>query len=109
MRATSLLECRSPPTGAQKKGVVWKRTRHSDRGKQDPVERATKQADRKTLQRFQAEGLIDLFYLDESGFSLWMPVEYSYFFRGEQKKLEQTSRRGRRISILVLCQSNNDG
>jgi putative transposase len=33
-----------------------------------------------------------------------MPVEYSYFFRGEQKKLEQTSRRGRRISILGLMQ-----
>jgi putative transposase len=56
------------------------------------------------LQKFQAEGNIDLFYLDESGFSLWMPVEYSYFFRGEQKKLEQTSRRGRRISILGLMQ-----
>jgi hypothetical protein len=52
----------------------------------------------------QAEGLIDLFYLDESGFSLSMPVEYSYFFGGEQKKLEQTSRRGRRISILGLMQ-----
>ncbi|MEM7554803.1 MAG: transposase [Cyanobacteria bacterium P01_A01_bin.84] len=57
-----------------------------------------------TLQKFQGEGLIDLFYLDESGFSLWMPVEYSYFFRGEQKKLEQTPRRGRRISILGLMQ-----
>jgi putative transposase len=33
-----------------------------------------------------------------------MPVEYSYFFRGEQKKLEQTSGRGRRISILGLMQ-----
>ena len=102
--ATSLFECRSSATGAQKKGVVWKRTRHSYRDKQDPVERETKQADLETLQKFQAEGLIDLFYLDESGFSLWMPVEYSYFFRGEQKKLEQTPRRGRRISILGLMQ-----
>jgi putative transposase len=33
-----------------------------------------------------------------------MPVEYSYFFRGEQKKLEQTSGRGRRIRILGLMQ-----
>jgi putative transposase len=33
-----------------------------------------------------------------------MPVEYSYFFRGEQKKLEQTAGRGRRISILGLMQ-----
>lgn len=33
-----------------------------------------------------------------------MPAEYSYFFRGEQKRLEQTKRRGKRISILGLLQ-----
>ena len=33
-----------------------------------------------------------------------MPVEYSYFFRGEQKRLEQTARKGRHISILGLLQ-----
>ncbi|NJP08214.1 MAG: transposase [Leptolyngbyaceae cyanobacterium RU_5_1] len=47
---------------------------------------------------------VDLFYLDESGFSLWMPAEYSYFFIGEQKRIEQTSRKGKRISILGLLQ-----
>lgn len=41
-------------------------------------------------------------YLDESVFCLWMPVEYSCFFRGEQKRLEQTKRRGKRVSILGL-------
>ena len=47
---------------------------------------------------------IDLYYLDEAGFCLWMPTEYSYFFRGEQKRLEQTKRRGKRLSILGLIQ-----
>ena len=56
------------------------------------------------LQCSAAVGEIDLLYLDESGFSLWMPVEYSYFFQGEQKRMEQTSRRGKRISILGLLQ-----
>ena len=56
------------------------------------------------LQCSAAVGEIDLIYLDESGFSLWMPVEYSYFFQGEQKRMEQTSRRGKRISILGLLQ-----
>lgn len=51
-----------------------------------------------------AVGEIDLFYLDESGFCMWTPVSYSYFFRGKQKKLEQTKRRGRRLSILGLWQ-----
>jgi hypothetical protein len=33
-----------------------------------------------------------------------MRVEYSYFFLGEQKRLEQTSRKGKRVSILGLLQ-----
>jgi transposase len=33
-----------------------------------------------------------------------MAVTYSYFFKGEQKRLEQTRRRGQRISILGLIQ-----
>lgn len=84
--------------------MIWKRTRHSHQGKQDPVEKAKKLADLDMLQWGAAAGEIDLFYLDESGFSLWMPVEYSYFFMGEQKRMEQTSRRGKRISILGLLQ-----
>ena len=51
-----------------------------------------------------AEGYIDLKYLDESGCCLWSPVSYSYSRIGEQKRLEQTERRGRRISILGLWQ-----
>lgn len=45
-------------------------------------------------------------YLDESGCCLWSPVSYSYSRIGEQKRLEQTERRGRRISILGLWQPN---
>jgi hypothetical protein len=56
------------------------------------------------LQWAAAAGAIDLCYLDESGFCLWMPASYSYFFQGEQKRLEQTERRGKRISILGLLQ-----
>ena len=47
---------------------------------------------------------IDLLYLDESGFCMWTPVSYTYYFRGQQKRLEQTNRRGRRLSILGLWQ-----
>ncbi len=46
--------------------------------------------------------MIHLKYLDESGFCLWSPVSYSYVKKGEQKRLEQTPRRGRRLSILAL-------
>lgn len=84
--------------------MIWKRTRHSHRSQQDPVEKAKKLADLEMLQWSAAAGELDLFYLDESGFSLWMPVEYSYFFIGEQKRMEQTSRRGKRVSVLGLLQ-----
>jgi putative transposase len=84
--------------------VIWKRTRHTHRGQQDPNEKAKKLVDLEMLQWAAAAGEIDLFYLDESGFSLWMPVEYSYFFIEEQKRMEQSSRRGKRISILGLLQ-----
>lgn len=35
---------------------------------------------------------------------MWSPVSYTYFPRGQQKHLEQTRRRGRRLSILGLMQ-----
>ena len=84
--------------------MQWKRSRVSHREKQDRQQRSLKQADLDMLELAAAAGEIDLLYLDESGFSLWSPASYSYFFRGEQKRLEQTPRRGRRLSILGLLQ-----
>jgi hypothetical protein len=56
------------------------------------------------LEMAAAAGDIDLLYLDESGCCQWSAVSYSYYFRGEQKRQEQTSKRGRRLSILGLWQ-----
>lgn len=84
--------------------MIWKRTRQSHRQHQDAEQRAIKQADLDMLELAAAAGQIDLFYLDESGFSMWSPVSYTYFFTGQQKRLEQTPRRGRRLSILGLLQ-----
>ena len=81
---------------------MWKRTRSSHRRQQNLEEKAVKVADLALLKIAETEGLIRLKYLDESGFCLWSPVSYSYINKGEQKRLEQTSRRGRRLSILAL-------
>ncbi|NJR73772.1 MAG: hypothetical protein HC773_09010 [Scytonema sp. CRU_2_7] len=56
------------------------------------------------LELAAASGEIDLKYLDESGFCMWSEPGYTYYFRGEQKRLEQTKRRGRRLSIIGLLQ-----
>lgn len=56
------------------------------------------------LNQAAEEGHLELKYLDESGFCLWSPVSYSYIRIGQQKYLEQTARRGRRLSIIGLSQ-----
>lgn len=88
----------------KKKGVIWKRTRKSHKGKQDPVVQQIKQADLEMLELSAAVGEIDLKYLDESGFCAWSEPSYSYYFRGQQKRLEQSKRRGRRLSIIGFLQ-----
>ena len=84
--------------------MIWKRTRQSHSQRQDKKQKYLKQADLDMVELSAAAGEIDLFYLDESGFCMWTPVSYTYFFKGEQKRLEQTQRRGRRLSILGLWQ-----
>jgi hypothetical protein len=56
------------------------------------------------LELAAASGEIDLKYLDESGFCVWSEPGYTYYFRGEQKRLEQTKHRGRRLSIIGFLQ-----
>lgn len=56
------------------------------------------------LELAAATGEIDLKYLDESGFCAWSEPSYTYYFRGEQKRLEQSKRRGRRLSIIGFLQ-----
>src|SRR5579883_2121766 len=91
-------------TGTKKKGIIWKRTRKSHKRKQDPVLQHIKQADLEMLELSAAAGEIDLKYMDESGFCAWSEPSYSYYFRGEQKRLEQSQRRGRRLSIIWFLQ-----
>lgn len=59
---------------------------------------------REMLELSAAVGEIDLKYVDESGFCAWSEPSYSYYFRGKQKRLEQSQRRGRRLSIIGFLQ-----
>jgi putative transposase len=78
--------------------------RKSHKGKQDPTVQETKQSDLDMLELEAAVGEIDLKYLDESGFCAWSEPGYTYYQIGEQKRLEPTKRRGRRLSIVGLLQ-----
>ena len=49
-------------------------------------------------------GEICLKYLDESGFSLWSESLYTWAKIGEQKRIEQTKKKGRRLNICGLLE-----
>jgi putative transposase len=54
--------------------------------------------------KLAAAGEICLKYLDESGFCMWSLVSYTWAKQGVPKRMEQTPRRGRRLSIWGLMQ-----
>lgn len=58
-----------------------------------------KQADWELLKLWALLGLVHLKYLDESGCYCQSPTDYAYAPRGQQKRLQQTRRRGRRVNI----------
>ena len=74
----------------------------SHRRKQDAVSKALAGHHLRVLQTAAQSGLVQLKYLDESGVCLWSPASYSYSPIGQQKRLEQTERRGARVSLLGL-------
>jgi len=78
--------------------------RVSHQKRQDPHKRLAKKNDLEMLELAAAADEIDLLYLDESGCCLWSAVSYSYYFKGEQKRQEQTKKRGKRLSVLGLWQ-----
>lgn len=86
----------------KKKDYTWKRTRVSLKGKRQEQEFLKKKSDLEMLKRYEEEGYIQLKYLDEAGFCLWSPVSYSYVKKGEQKGINQTKKRGKRLSILGI-------
>lgn len=72
------------------------------KGKRQEQEFLKKKSDLEMLKRYEEEGYIQLKYLDEAGFCLWSPVSSSYVKKGEQKAINQTKKRGKRLSILGI-------
>lgn len=86
------------------RGIRWKRTRQSHKQRQDPELKQLKQEQLDILKEMNANGEIDLYYADESGCHPWSDPSYSYFFEGEQKRQEQTPKRGKRVNIIGFFQ-----
>jgi putative transposase len=69
------------------------------KSKQNQKKRAYKRADLEMLELAAAAGEIHLKYADESGFTLWSEVQYGWSKRGEQKTIEQSKKKGKRLNV----------
>lgn len=63
-----------------------------------------KQLDWQLLKLWAELGEIQLKYLDESGCYCQSPTDYGYVQKGQQKRIVQRRRRGRRINIVGIFQ-----
>lgn len=76
----------------------WRRLRRVLAGKPDPVEYATKRQPLEEFQRQETQGVLDLRYMDESGFCLVPYLPYAWQESGETLGLP--SQRSRRLNVL---------
>ena len=74
-------------------------------GEPDPVEYQEKQAQLEEFKRLDKQGKIDLYYLDETGFSLISCIPYGWQNIGEYLALP--SRRSHRLNVLGILNRKN--
>ncbi|WP_242065155.1 hypothetical protein [Nostoc sp. FACHB-133] len=58
--------------------MSWHRMRRDVGGKPDPIEYKEKLAQLTEFKRLESEGVINLYYLDETGFCLILSVTYGW-------------------------------
>jgi transposase len=86
--------------------MTWHRMRRGVGGEPNPNEYKEKQAQLEELKRLDFQELIDLYYLDETGFCLTPSVPYGWQNIGEY--LTISSRRSRRLNVLGIMNRHND-
>jgi transposase len=79
-------------------GLSWKRIRKSLKSKRDPEKYEASKKELESLIEQSREGSIDLFYFDESGFTLEPCVPYAWQEKGET--IEVPSAKSKRLNVL---------
>lgn len=82
----------------KKKGKVWKRMRRSLKSKRNEQEFRAVQAELESLCQDALDGKIDLYYCDESGFTLEPSIPYAWTDKG--KTIEIPSAKSDRLNVL---------
>lgn len=85
--------------------MSWHRMRRGVGGEPNPQEYQEKQAQLEEFKRLESEGILDLYYLDETGFCLIPCVPYGWQNIGEYLALP--SRRSRRLNVLGIMNRKN--
>jgi transposase len=91
---------------AKKARLRWKRVRKSLKSLRDPEEFTKCQRELEALQKQEDQGKIDLYYCDESGFTLDPYIPYAWQEPGTVIEIPAT--RGTRINIVGLMNRKND-
>jgi transposase len=89
----------------KKKGMGWYRLRKRVRGKPEPKLYEQKKEELKELEKQEREGKIDLYYCDESGFSLVPYLPYAWQEKGQ--KIEVESSISKRLNVLGFLKKDN--
>jgi transposase len=84
----------------------WKRMRKTVKGKRDQAEFERVQEEITTLHEQEAAGKVDVYYFDESGFSLTPEVPYAWQAVGET--IEIPSSRSKRLNVLGFYNKQQD-
>src|SRR5256884_7100412 len=91
---------------AKKARLRWKRVRKSLKSLRDPFAFAQCQRELETLQHQEGQGKIDLYYFDESGFTLDPYIPYAWQEPGTV--IEIPAAKGTRINIVGFMNRQND-
>jgi transposase len=91
---------------AKKARLRWKRVRKSLKSLRDPEELTKCQRELEALQKQEDQGKIDLYYFDESGFTLDPSMPYAWQEPGTVIEIPAT--KGTRINIVGLMNRKND-
>jgi transposase len=84
----------------------WRRVRKGLKGEPDPEEYQQKKHALHDLQQQAAQGILDLYYFDESGFCLTPYLPYAWQEKGETITLE--SAHSKRLHVLGFLSKNNE-
>jgi transposase len=91
---------------AKKARLRWKRVRKSLKSLRDPEEFSQCQRELEALQKQEDQGELDLYYFDESGFTLDPSIPYAW--QAARSVIEIPVLKGSRINVLGLMNRKND-